>query len=516
MLASLVALAGALQAAISASTAYSATSSRLSFVPCADTEAFQCATLAVPLDRRGTLPGAVPLSVERKASGSGATASAVLTLAGGPGQAALPHAEDIAKLIAPALQGRDLLVFDQRGTGASDPLSCSAFEEPLSSEAVAAENCALDIGPARGDFTTVESVSDIEALRQAAGYEKLVLYGTSYGTKVALEYAERFPSHVEALVLDSVVPSDGEEPLHEASFQAMTPVLEELCGGGACAGITANPVADLAALNAQLRHRSLHGNVFDGSGRRHRASLGELGVYDILIAGDLNPALRALLPAAVHSALHHEPDPLLRLNRLSEGLIPNIPLAQPPAASAGDIDEALYATTICEETPFPWQRGATAHTREAEALAFLHGQPASAFYPFDAATAYEGSSMPACSRWPDASAAPPAAGALPDVPTLIFSGAQDLRTPTSQAVRVAASIPAAHVVVVPFTGHSVIGSDLGRCAQNALTAFFGNAPVNPCEPESDLFAPTAATPTSLAFVHAPPGVGGRAGRTLGA
>ena len=44
------------------------------------------------------------------------------------------------------------------------------------------------------------------------GYEKLVLYGTSYGTKVALEYAERYPENVEALVLDSVVLPEGPEP----------------------------------------------------------------------------------------------------------------------------------------------------------------------------------------------------------------------------------------------------------------------------------------------------------------
>src|SRR5438876_919425 len=74
------------------------------------------------------------------------------------------------------------------------------------------ERCALQIGPARGAFTTAESVEDIEAVRHAAGYRKLVLYGTSYGTKVALQYAERYPQRVEALVLDSVVPPDGPEP----------------------------------------------------------------------------------------------------------------------------------------------------------------------------------------------------------------------------------------------------------------------------------------------------------------
>ncbi len=49
----------------------------------------------------------------------------------------------------------------------------------------------------------------------------------------------------------------------------------------------------------------------------------------ILQAGDLNPALRALLPAAVRSALRNYPDPLLRLQLLAEGLIPNVPGGHP-------------------------------------------------------------------------------------------------------------------------------------------------------------------------------------------
>ncbi len=97
-------------------------------------------------------------------------------------------------------------------------------------------------------------MQDIEALRAAAGYEKLVLYGTSYGTKVALEYAERYPQHVESMVLDSVVPPEGEEPLQLASFAAIAPVLRELCRGGV-PGVTTNPVADLARLDARLGAR---------------------------------------------------------------------------------------------------------------------------------------------------------------------------------------------------------------------------------------------------------------------
>jgi pimeloyl-ACP methyl ester carboxylesterase len=175
----------------------------LVFSPCASSPGFACTTVPVPLERSGGVPGTISLSVERTLAGPSRSQSAVLALAGGPGQAALPLGEFVAKALAPALANRDLLVFDQRGTGASDPLGCPALESFSASSVMQLfEQCALQIGPQRAAYTTQESVADIEALRQATGYEKLVLYGTSYGTKVALEYAERYPQHVEALLLD--------------------------------------------------------------------------------------------------------------------------------------------------------------------------------------------------------------------------------------------------------------------------------------------------------------------------
>jgi hypothetical protein len=69
-------------------------------------------------------------------------------------------------------------------------------------------------------------------------------------------------------------------------------------------------------------------------------------------------------------------------------------------------------------------------------------------------------------------------------------------------------------VLVPFTGHSVIGSDLGDCASKALTAFFAGAAVTACTPSPDEFAPTPLTPTKLAYVHPPAALGGRRGQTL--
>jgi pimeloyl-ACP methyl ester carboxylesterase len=314
------------------------------------------------------------------------------------------------------------------------------------------------------------------------------------------------------------VPPEGPEPFALPTIAALSSTLGELCSEGACARVTADPLGDIARLASRLRGRPMRGFVYDGSGRRRSATLAEVDLLGILEAGDLNPALRALLPAAVVSALHREPDPLLRLKMLSEGLIPNVP-PQPRGTQAEreaneEQNNALFLATSCEEKPFPWQRAAAPAVRDAEALAALHAIPSAALYPFDSTTVWENSLMPACVDWPDASPPPPAPGALPNVPTLILSGAQDLRTPTSGARALAARIPDAELLVVPYTGHSVLGSDFSGCAEAAVVAFFGGAPVQPCSPTPDIFSPTPVTPTRLAYVKPVPGLRGRRGRTV--
>jgi pimeloyl-ACP methyl ester carboxylesterase len=497
----------------------------LAFAPCAGDDSFSCATLSVPLERSPGGPGsAIALHLERLQAGAAPSGTAVVALAGGPGQAAIPLAAELQSAIAPALAGRDLIVFDQRGTGSSGALSCPALEGEagLASIGQAFERCALQIGAARGAYTTQETVADIEALRQALDYRRLVLFGVSYGTKVALEYAEAHPGAVEAMVLDSVVPPERDDPFGLATFKAMASAFAELCSHGACAGITANPLADLARLAAQMHRRALSGYVYDGSGHRHRSSISDVALLNLIAAGDLNPALRALLPASVVSALRGDSAPLLRLNLLSEGVVPDLPGGPPDVAAgtvsalpSGGVDEALFVDTTCEEEPFPWSRTAVPATRLAEGLAALRAVPASAFYPFSAGAEWADSLLPGCAHWPNAAPAPPPLSALPDVPTLILSGAQDLRTPTTGAEAVARRIADAQRLVVPYTGHSVLGSDFSGCAQTALRAFFSTGAVAPCSPSTpDPFAPTPITPTRLAYVRPIGGVRGLAGSTL--
>jgi pimeloyl-ACP methyl ester carboxylesterase len=382
-------LALAIAAAALATVLFAAAASAaLPFAPCSPA-GFECASLAVPLDHSGATPGQVTLHIERARASSDPANDAVVALAGGPGQAAIPLATDFAQALGPAITARDLIVFDQRGTGSSDLLDCPAFDSfSADSTTTLAARCAAQLGPQRAFYRTADSVDDIESLRQALGYGKLVLYGVSYGTKVALDYAAKYPSQVESLVLDSVVPPDGPDVLRRSTFAALSRVITDLCGHGACASISPTPRSDLSRLVRRLNAHSVRGTVIGPDGSRLHASVDQLSLLGVLLGGDLNPALRAELPGSVRSALRGDSAPLLRLYARAEGL--NGIASQ----SVGESDSAaLFATTRCEESTFPWDRAADPTSRRNQAIAAVRAIPASAFAPFDPATALASESI---------------------------------------------------------------------------------------------------------------------------
>jgi pimeloyl-ACP methyl ester carboxylesterase len=452
------------------------------FAPCGAT-GFQCGQLAVPLDPSGAAGGSLTLNIRRRPAATNPTNAAVIGLAGGPGQAAIPFAAKIAANIAPALTTRDLVVFDQRGTGSSGELRCSG-------RTTAAE-CATAIGPSRAFYRTAESVDDIEAIRQAAGYAKLVLYGTSYGTKVAEAYAAKYPQNVEALVLDSVVLPTGPDVFDRSTLRRVGPALRQLCGTARCRGISGDPRGDVAALVRRLERAPLRGPVVTASGRTVRRSLGPVDLLDILLAGDFNPTLRADFPAAVRSALRGDVRPILRLQERT---------ALDDSDEDDDISVALFAATTCEEGSFPWDRSAAPRARADAALRAARAIPHAQLGPFDARIALLSDVIPLCVTWPNASPAPAAPGPLPAVPTLILDGDVDLRTPVTDARALAAQIPGAQVLEIPFVGHSVIGADPTGCAKAGVAAFFTAQPIAPCTATAPQFPPTRIPPVRLTRV----------------
>ena len=470
---------------------------------------FTCADLDVPLDRGGRTPGTVSLSVTRAAAAANPGRVAVVALAGGPGQAAVPIAADFAGVLGPAIAARDLVVFDQRGTGGSDALRCAALDRAGSIVSLASA-CSRQLGPARAFFRTSDSVADLEALRIAGGYEKLVLYGVSYGTKVAMSYASAYPTRVESLVLDSVVTPGGPDAFRRSSLTAVPRVLDELCAGVLCRGITASASRDLRTLAGRLRRQGVRGSVYSASGRRSTAQLTESGLFGILLAGDLNPTLRAELPGSLRAALVGDLRPILRLSARSAGL----ENAAGYQSSRADSD-ALFLDTTCEENPtFPWTRGAPVAQKVREAERAARALSAGATGPFSRVVALRQGVLPLCVGWTTASPPPLPDAPLPAVPLLAINGRADLRTPVEDAAAVAARVPGAQLLAVPNVGHSVLGADATPCSRNAIAAFFSGQPVVPCSAAGPRFAPTPRPATRLSRLSAYRGVPGRVGRTV--
>ena len=139
----------------------------------------------------------------------------LFVIAGGPGMAATTFYATVAPVFTRIHRDRDIVLLDQRGTGGSNPLNCPGGDETDyrandSDIAAEARNC-LEKLSAKADvaqYTTSVAVNDLEQLRQALGYERINMYGVSYGTRVAQQYLRRFPQHARALILDGVVPPE--------------------------------------------------------------------------------------------------------------------------------------------------------------------------------------------------------------------------------------------------------------------------------------------------------------------
>jgi pimeloyl-ACP methyl ester carboxylesterase len=473
---------------------------------------YQCARVSVPLDHSGAVPGRISLFVKRIRARRRATRPPLIVLAGGPGQSATAAFDgDALAVVYSAYRERDLVVFDQRGTGRSGVLRCRRLERANLLEAGAAAGaCARAIGPRRAFYTSRDSVEDIERVRLALGAERVALYGTSYGTKVALGYALGHPGNLERLVLDSVVEAAGPNYLYLDTLAAVPRALRAVCRSG-CREFTRDPVKDLQRLVRRMSSARLRGRIVGAGGRARAASMDRGDLFSVLLAGDFDPSLRGAFPGAVRSALAGDGAPLLRLRRRTYSLDG---VAPPPR----ELSAMLYTATTCEETVFPWARTTPAEPslRRSRAAAAAAALPAEAFEPFDRATALDSDLIELCGSWPASASAPAFGhGSLPDVPVLLIEGEDDLRTPVENARRVAAQFPRAKLVVAPATGHSALGGDATGCTNRAFARFLGGGVMGTrCRRTPREFPATPPAPRKLAAVIPKSGVSGSRGRVV--
>ncbi|MFL5894874.1 MAG: alpha/beta hydrolase [Thermoleophilaceae bacterium] len=478
--------------------------------PCRDDPSAHCGTLVVPLDRSGQVKGQIPIRFAYRGRLHGTTP--ILALSGGPGQAGVVLLDDFADSLRPATRGRrGVVVLDQRGTGFSGVLRCGPLEKSdLLKAGREAGICAQRLGARRDYYLSDDSVADMDALRAALGIDKWSVYGVSYGTKVATLYARRHPDRVDKLVLDSIVEPDGPDPLYGPTFEAIPRVLRAICAHGLCRSVTRDVVADTARLVARLAKSPLVGHFVSHDGHRTRTTFGRNRLFATLLSGDFDESLRAEYPTAMRSALRRDPAPIIRLaHRAAE--------VEGGGSDPHFLSATLYAATVCTEETFPWDWHADTTTRLAQARTAVDAIPAEQLYPFDRQTVFDSDEVNLCSRWPAVQRpALPPPGPLPDVPALLVSGQDDLRTPLEGALKVKALLPRAALVSVPGTGHSVYGSDLTGCSDRALANFFaGRKVADTCSRRVGRIRPDGPIPRSMRDLRAVAARGKR-GRTVAA
>jgi pimeloyl-ACP methyl ester carboxylesterase len=198
---------------------------KLRWHPC--DHGFQCARLVVPFDyqrpawRRFSLPVIrLPATDPRDRIGS------LVVNPGGPGGSGIQYALEARTQISAAVRARfDVVGFDPRGVGGSvpaihcltgpqldkyfetsdTPTTAAQLATVVSQSKLFARGCEQRSGALLRYVGTANAARDMDVLRAALGDARLTYLGKSYGTYLGTWYAQLFPSHVRALVLDGAV-----------------------------------------------------------------------------------------------------------------------------------------------------------------------------------------------------------------------------------------------------------------------------------------------------------------------
>jgi pimeloyl-ACP methyl ester carboxylesterase len=458
---------------------------------CGQTPGLLCSQVDVPLDRSGLVPGTISLHVEVLPA-AGVQRGVMFLIAGGPGQGSA-HTFALGSQSAAALYrflfpGYTLVAYDDRGTGSSGLLDCPTLQtaNTADSERAAATACADAIGPQRAFYSTADHAEDLEAVRQTLGFDRVALWGVSYGTKLALAYALAHPDHVERLLLDSVLPPELPDPFGANVLSALPATLTTFCSDGGCRAATRDFAGDVAAVANSLAAKPLKGKVLEPNGASKAKTVDGLELLSIILDADLNPGLAAELPAVVRADRLGNSQPLLRLAVLHDG---------GAAESSVDLSFALYAATSCRDGPFPWQPDTPPADRPGLLQAAVNALGPGALGPFGHWAARFGNAD-FCLGWPSPSGgAALGPGPLPDVPVFAISGGFDMRTPTAGAASVVARFPQGHLLVVPGVGHSTVTADPSGCALQAVRGWMLNGAVaTQCPRSKALVPPIPALP----------------------
>ncbi len=241
---------------------------RLRLAPCmvGDVSA-QCGTLSVPENGATGTGKMIQLRVAVvPALNKQRAPDPVFWLAGGPGDAATDSAAAATGLMATVNQQRDLVLVDQRGTGGSNDLRCPQGSD-ASRWADELRNCLQGLDGDPRAYTTAWAMDDLDDVRAALGYDRINLYGISYGVTAAQVYLQRHPSHVRTALLESGTVLD--VPIYErfpaASQHALDLLFARCAADPGCHAAYPDPAADLRAVTARLDRGPINTKLTDPS-----------------------------------------------------------------------------------------------------------------------------------------------------------------------------------------------------------------------------------------------------------
>ncbi|MFF8399915.1 alpha/beta hydrolase [Streptomyces sp. NPDC016172] len=194
--------------------------------PLPDDGEWQCATMKAPLDwgdPKGDTIGLELIRVRTTGDGTERIGSLVFNF-GGPGGSGVTSLPAFAEGYEKLRTRYDLVSFDPRGVGRSDPVICendqqldAYFQQDATPDDAAERTRLVDNTKEFNDaceensekilphVRTTDAARDLDLMRQVLGDDKLHYFGISYGTELGGVYAHLFPERVGRAVFDAVV-----------------------------------------------------------------------------------------------------------------------------------------------------------------------------------------------------------------------------------------------------------------------------------------------------------------------
>ena len=169
-----------------------------------------CGALHVPEDRSRPDGRAMDLKiVVVRAYGHDPAPDPLFYIAGGPGNVATSDdiVTGVRNLLWAVNAQHDLVFLDQRGTNDGHRLTCeypsfSIAEAPQSQVDDWMKGCLAGLDGDPRFYTTAEAMRDLDQARLALGYDKINLFGISYGAAAVQVYMRMYPEHVRTAVID--------------------------------------------------------------------------------------------------------------------------------------------------------------------------------------------------------------------------------------------------------------------------------------------------------------------------